>query len=129
MSKRKILVIEDSHELAYQLRLRLEKAGYDVVLANDGSQGLEMAREQKPSLILLDLMLPELDGYRLARLLKFDRDYEKIPIVVLTARSLEEDRKLAIETGADAYLLKPVEWPVLLETLGNMLETTNESVT
>jgi len=66
-------------------------------------------------------MLPELDGYRICRLLKFDAEYEHIPIIVVTARTLEEDRDMALEVGADAYLTKPVDWKALFSTLENFL--------
>ena len=121
MQSPKILLIEDSHEFAFQIKLRLEKAGYLVDVASDGNIGLRMARENKPALILLDLMLPELDGYHLCRLLKYDHNYKHIPVIVLTARSLEQDKELALETGADAYLIKPVNWDELLLTMNNLL--------
>ena len=117
MSSNRILVIEDDKDLAFQLVMRLEAEGYEVTVAHDGSLGLELARDSKPDIILLDLMLPELDGYRLCRLLKFDRKYESIPIIVITARSMEQDRLLAAETGANAYFVKPVKWQELTRTI------------
>jgi len=124
MKKSKILVIEDSQELAYQSRLRLEKAGYNVEIAADGNEGVKKARETNPDIILLDLMLPMVDGYSVCRLLKFDQKYEHIPVIILTARSLEQDKDLAVKTGANAYLLKPVDWNLLLETIENLLQNT-----
>ena len=81
MSQQKILVIEDNNELAYQIQVRLEAEGYSIQLAENGHVGLEMARESNPDLILLDLMLPEVDGYRVCRLLKFDTNHEHTPII------------------------------------------------
>ena len=124
MQTKKILIIEDSKELARQLHVRLEKAGYSVAIAPDGNLGLFKARELKPNLIILDLMLPHLDGYQLCRLLKFDREYEHIPVIVLTARSLDQDRELAVETGADAFFLKPVNWNHLQKTIEDLLDST-----
>ncbi|MFQ5631983.1 MAG: response regulator transcription factor [bacterium] len=122
MQTKKILIIEDSKELASQLHIRLEKAGYSVTIAPDGNLGLFKARELNPDLIILDLMLPQVDGYQLCRLLKFDREYEHIPVIVLTARSLDQDRELAVETGADAFFLKPVDWNQLRQTIENLLQ-------
>ncbi|HHL73590.1 MAG TPA: response regulator [Bacteroidetes bacterium] len=122
MEKYRVLVIEDSGEIAYQIRLRLEKENYIVLTASDGDAGLEKAREEHPDLILLDLMLPKLDGYKICRMLKFDRTYEQIPIVILSARTLEQDQELAAEAGADAYLTKPINWKILLETMQRLLK-------
>ncbi|MDQ7062907.1 MAG: response regulator [candidate division KSB1 bacterium] len=121
MKQHQILVIEDDRDMAYQLKLRLEAKGYAVETVQSGSEGLARAREYKPDAIVMDVMLPELDGYRICRLLKFDTEYEHIPIIVVTARTLEEDRDMALEVGADAYLTKPVDWKALYSTLENFL--------
>ncbi len=123
MEKYRVLVIEDSGEIAYQIRLRLEKENYIVLTASDGDAGLEKAREENPDLILLDLMLPKLDGYKICRMLKFDSSYEQIPIVILSARTLDQDQELAVEAGADAYLTKPINWKILLETMQRLLKS------
>lgn len=117
METKYVLVIEDDRDLAQQMLLRLKSGGYRVELASTGNEGLKKARETRPDLILLDLMLPELDGYRLCRLLKFDANYEQIPVIVLTARALDEDKELAAETGANAFFVKPVDWPELHKTI------------
>lgn len=122
MQKKNILIIEDSRDLAYQLQLRLEHTGYSVEIADDGNEGLRKARSHHPDLILLDIMLPGMDGYRICRLLKFDQQYERIPIIILTARSLDQDRELAAETGANAYLIKPFDWAELQKTVENLLD-------
>lgn len=119
--KKKILVVEDSPELVYQFKIRLKSAGYDVFSATDGHKGLEMARSIYPDLILLDLMLPEVDGYRICRFIKFDKEYEHIPIIIVTARSLESDNDLAMEAGADAYYIKPVDWSQLLTKIAELI--------
>ena len=121
MKQHQILVIEDDRDMAYQLKLRLEAKGYAVETVQSGSEGLARAREHKPDAIVMDVMVPELDGYRICRLLKFDTQYEHIPIIVVTARTLEEDRDMALEVGADAYLTKPVDWKALFSTLENFL--------
>ncbi len=127
MEKRKVLVVEDTPELVYQFKIRLAAAGYEVHTANDGSKGLEMARSICPDLILLDLMLPEVDGYRICRFIKFDKEYEHIPIIIVTARSLESDTELAMEAGADAYYVKPVNWPELLIKMSELISANEKS--
>ena len=127
MEKKKILVVEDTPELAYQFKIRLAAAGYEVHTANDGGKGLEMARTLCPDLILLDLMLPEVDGYRICRFIKFDKEFEHIPIIIVTARSLESDTDLAMEAGADAYYIKPVNWPELLIKMNELISATKKA--
>src|SRR5262249_3865699 len=88
--------------------------GFEVISAADGEEGLRMAREQQPNLMLLDLMLPKMDGYKVCRALKFDERYKKLPIFILSARSGEQDRRLALEMGADAFVTKPYEMKELV---------------
>lgn len=135
MAEHTILVIEDNRDLAYQLRMRLEAKGYMVHTALTGNEGLNKARELYPDLILLDLMLPDVDGYKICRMLKFDQEYEHIPVIILSARTMDDDRELAAEMGANAYLFKPVDWKELFATIQTYLnpapaaETENESRT
>ena len=103
----RILIIDDEADLVSVLRFGLEVEGFEVISAGDGEEGLRLAREQQPALMLLDLMLPKLDGYKVCRALKFDERYKKIPVFILSARSGEQDRKLALEMGADAFVTKP----------------------
>jgi len=105
----KILVVDDEADLVSVLRFGLEVEGFEVISASDGEQGLSLAREAQPSLMLLDLMLPKLDGYKVCRALKFDERYRTMPIFILSARSGEEDRRLALEMGADLFITKPYE--------------------
>ena len=97
--KKKILVVDDEPESRMMLRVRLEANGYEVSEAEDGAVGLEKARHTTPDLIILDVMLPKMDGYKVARLLKFDQKYMKIPIVLLTARCQYTDRETGMECG------------------------------
>ncbi len=117
----RILVIEDVPEIVLSLKIRLKKAGYEVLAAADGSKGLEMAREERPDLILLDLMLPKVHGYKVCRLLKYDKEYEHIPIVMLTARAMNHEKELGMEVGADAYLTKPYNHRQLLQVIDDLL--------
>jgi two-component system alkaline phosphatase synthesis response regulator PhoP len=120
-TKKKILVVEDEAELTGAIQIRLEQAGYEVLVAYDGQQGLEKARGENPDLIVLDLMLPKMDGYKVCRMLKFDEKYKKIPVVMLTARAQEKDESLGYEVGADAFITKPFKYQVLLSKIRELL--------
>jgi two-component system, OmpR family, alkaline phosphatase synthesis response regulator PhoP len=120
---KKILLVDDEADIVSSIKARLEANNYEVIVAVDGQQALEMARKEIPDLIILDLMLPKIDGYRVCRLLKFDDKYKHIPIFMFTARAQESDKKLGEEVGADAYILKPFELKSLMDKIKNTLET------
>ena len=122
MDKKKILVIDDESGLLEMLSIRLEANNYQVLTASDGQEGLDKARSESPDLIILDLMLPKVDGYQVCRALKFDEKYKRIPIVIFTARARESDVKAGKEAGADAYVTKPFEPEVLLAKVSQLLE-------
>lgn len=109
MNTPKILIIDDEIDLVETIRFPLELEGYQIMVAYNGEEGLQLARREKPDLIILDLMLPKIDGYKICRFLKFDEKYKHIPIIMLTARSQEKDRLLGKETGADEYITKPFD--------------------
>ncbi len=113
--KLRILIVDDEPDLLAVLKIGLESAGYDVLTASDGEQGLALARQCAPDLMLLDLMLPRMDGYKVCRALKFDERYRQIPIFILSARSGETDRRLALELGADEFHTKPYDLSALVE--------------
>jgi len=119
--EKKILFVDDEPDLVQLVTLRLQAAGYQVEVAYDGQEGLDQVGKVKPDLIILDLMLPKLDGYKVCRLLKFDERYRGIPILIFTARAQAEDIKLAMECGADGYLTKPFEVQALLGKLKELL--------
>jgi len=116
-----ILIVDDEPDMVYAVEMQLKANNYNVISASDGQKGLEMARNQKPDLIILDLMLPKLDGYKICRLLKFDEKYKKIPIIMYTARGQKEDKNIGYEVGTDVYLVKPFEPQVLLENIRKLL--------
>lgn len=118
---KKILVVDDEPDVASLLTLLLKSQGYDVVSAADGQEALEKARSGKPDLILLDIMLPKLDGYKVARMLKFDENFRHIPIIMLTAKIQEKDKQTGLEMGADAYVSKPFNTPQLLDLVKDTL--------
>jgi two-component system, OmpR family, phosphate regulon response regulator PhoB len=107
MPREKILVIEDEPDIAEVLQYNLEKEGFDVDTARRGDTGLEAIRRDGPDLVVLDLMLPGIDGLELTRLLKRDPQTARLPIVMLTARGEEVDRIVGLELGADDYISKP----------------------
>ena len=119
--KKRILLVEDEPEFRLGLRIRLEANGYEIIEAKDGAEGLDMARNQAPDLIILDLMLSKMDGYQVARLLKFDEKRRGIPIVMLTARSQQNDRETGLAVGADAYVTKPFKSEELLEIVARLI--------
>jgi len=121
MDKKRILLVDDETELAEMVKLRLEANNYEVLIAYDGKQGLDLARKEKPDLIILDLMLPKIDGYRVCRMLKFDEKYKKIPIILFTSRAQDDDKATGLEVGADAYITKPFEPQVLLDKMRELI--------
>ena len=124
MAKARILAVDDSATILEMIKAILESGGYEVITASDGNEALVTAREQSPDLILLDVMLPGLDGYRVCRLLKFDQKYKHIPIIMLTAKSEEQEMVTGLRTGANQYLTKPVEPERLLAAVAQELAGT-----
>jgi len=117
----RILIVDDEPELTDMLKMRLESAGYEVITAVDGQEGLEKAKKEKPDLMILDLMLPKMDGYKVCGLLKNDARYSKIPIIIFTARAQESDVKMGQEVKADAYITKPFEPNKLMSKIKELL--------
>ena len=122
MDKKKILLVEDEKVLIETVTLRLEANGYEVITAYDGFEGLGKAKKEKPDIIILDLMLPKMDGYKVCGLLKADTRYNKIPVIMFTARAQESDKKMGQEVGADAYITKPFEPEALLGKIRQLLK-------
>jgi DNA-binding response OmpR family regulator len=120
--KKKILIVEDEPHTIQTIKDRLEFDGYEVITAKDGEEALSKARNDAPNLILLDLMLPKMNGYEVCQLLKYDEKYKHIPIIMLTARTQETDRNMGKETGADEYVTKPFEFDFLIGRIKNYLE-------
>jgi CheY-like chemotaxis protein len=117
----RILLVEDNELNRDMLSRRLVRRGYEVEIAVDGKEGLRMAGAVAPDLILLDLSLPEMDGWEVLRNLKQDPQMKKIPVVALTAHALVSDRNRALEAGFDEYDIKPVEMPRLLKKVETLL--------
>ncbi|MCX5665845.1 MAG: response regulator [Candidatus Omnitrophica bacterium] len=121
MGKR-ILLIEDEKDMVAAITFRLESAGYTIIAAYDGMEGLDKARSENPDLIILDLMLPKMNGYKVCAALKTDEKYKKIPILILSAKAQEVDRKMSEEAGADIYMSKPFEAQELMTNIKNLLK-------
>lgn len=120
--KKRILVVEDQAAIINMLRMRLEANNYEVITAGDGQEGLEKAHKENPSLIILDIMLPKMNGYKVCQLLKADPKYNTIPIIISSGRTPQEIRKVGQEVGADAYVSKPFEAEALLSKMKELLE-------
>ncbi len=117
----KILLIEDNEMNRDMLSRRLEKRGYEVVIAVDGQQGVSLAHAEAPALIVMDMSLPVLDGWEATRQLKAAPATRAIPIIALTAHAMSGDRERSMEAGADDFDTKPVEFPRLLEKIEVLL--------
>ena len=121
MSKGRILIVEDNMDNYELVRIVLERAGYDVFLAVNGRDGVDAARAQKPDLILMDLGLPELDGWTASKKLKSNEETKSIPLYALTAHTLPQERKRAILAGCDGYVAKPIHMKGFLEIVEEAL--------
>lgn len=117
----KILYVEDNDDNVFMLTNRLKRKGYEVVVAKDGAQGVEMVRQESPALVLMDLGLPVLDGWEAIRRLKTASETSTIPIIALSAHAMAEDRERAFEAGCDDFDTKPVEMSRLLQKIEALL--------
>jgi CheY-like chemotaxis protein len=120
----KILLVEDNEMNRDMLSRRLERRGYQVVMAGDGQQGVEMAKTEAPDLILMDMSLPVIDGWEAARRIKQAPDTRGIPVIALTSHAMAGDREQALASGCDDYDTKPVDLPRLLEKMAALLGKT-----
>ncbi len=118
----KILLVEDNEMNRDMLSRRLIRRGFEVEMAVDGQAGVDMSASVKPDLILLDLSLPVIDGWEVARRIKANPDTAKVPIIALTAHAMTEDRERAMAAGCDDYDTKPVELPRLMEKIDALLK-------
>ncbi len=117
----KILLVEDHEELWDFLSRRLKRRGFEVALAQDGQQGVDMVRSERPDVVLLDMNLPVMDGWTAARTLRADPETARVPIIALTAHAMAGDRAKALEAGCDDYHPKPVDFSRLLSQIEEVL--------
>lgn len=125
----RILVIEDSRMISELIKHDLASRGFECETVADGLEGLKKAKEMKPDLIILDVMLPSMNGFKICRLLKFDKRYKSIPILMLTTRSDAKDVRLGKSTGADLYMTKPFKTEELVSAINELLEESKEKQT
>ncbi len=117
----KILIIDDEQDIVETLQFSLETEGYECLTAFDGEEGLALAKTTSPNLIILDVMMPKMNGFKISRLLKYDNNYKNIPILMITARSQIEDQAIGEETGADEYITKPFELDYVIKKVKEYL--------
>ena len=119
--KAKILLVDDEPSIVKMVGKRLEVEGFDVLVAMDGQDGLKKAQTDAPALIILDVMLPKLNGYEVCTMLKQDTRYQTIPVIMFTAKAQDKDEKLGLECGANLYMRKPFKAKELLENIRMLL--------
>lgn len=117
---KKVLIVDDEKDIVETIQFVLEAQGYSCITAYDGESGLKMAKDKNPDLIILDVMMPNINGFKISRLLKFDVKYKNIPIIMLTARSQQEDKMIGEETGADIYMTKPFDIEELVKNVKSL---------
>lgn len=118
---KKIMVVDDEPYIARVIKFKLEQEGYTVISANDGQSGLQKIKEEKPDLVLLDVMMPGLSGYEVCQKIKEDAELAGIPVVILTAKGQERDREQGLTMGASDYITKPFSPNRLLELVKSMI--------
>ena len=118
---RKILIADDEHKIVMTLEYSFRKAGYEIYIARDGSEVLEILKEQIPDVILLDIMMPNIDGYTTLSEIKKNEKYKDIKVIFLSAKTGESDIKKGMEMGADAYVTKPYSIKKLMEQVEELL--------
>lgn len=124
MNKR-VLIVEDNEQNLYLLSFILQKRGYEVAAAHDGQQGIDMALSMIPDLILLDIQLPVMDGYAVARALRADPRLDRVPIVAVTSYAMTGDRERTIEAGCNGYIEKPINPDTFLQQVEAHLATSD----
>ena len=122
MAKNKLLIIDDEKDFVETLTERLEAKGYEIIKAFDGKEGLDKVHTEKPDLVLLDIAMPEMDGFDVCRKLKIDEAFKKIPVIILTAKFQPYDLKFGMKMGAEEYITKPVELNVLTDKIRGLLK-------
>lgn len=119
---KKILIVDDEQDIVESLKFVLEVSGFVCYTAFNGEDGLRLAKEIMPDLIILDVMMPKINGYKISRLLKYDKKYKDIPIIMVTARSQEEDKLIGEETGVDEYITKPFDLDFVVQRVNERLK-------
>jgi two-component system alkaline phosphatase synthesis response regulator PhoP len=126
LMQKKIMVVDDEPYIARVIKFKLEQEGYTVISANDGVTGLERIRQERPDLVLLDVMMPGLNGYEVCQQIKADAELQGIPVIFLTAKGQERDREQGINLGASDYITKPFSPNRLLELVRSTIGSAKE---
>ncbi len=129
MKNRQILLVEDDLYSSETLKFALEVKGHNVTLATNGRDALNMVNNEIPQLIILDIMMPKMDGYHFCRLLKFDTRFKHIPVIIVSSKIQESDRRLGLACGGDEYITKPYDLNMLINTVEKYLDNLIEEVT
>jgi DNA-binding response OmpR family regulator len=122
MSRGKVLVVDDEEYIQHILNFSFGAEGYEVVTAADGEEGIKKAQDEKPDIIVLDIMMPKMDGYEACKRLKSDPKTKAIPVILLTAKGRDVDRRLGSEAGADDYVVKPFSPGRLIERVEGIMK-------
>jgi two-component system, OmpR family, alkaline phosphatase synthesis response regulator PhoP len=122
MTKGKVLVVDDEEYIQHILNFSFGAEGYDVVTASDGAEGLSKAKDEKPDVIVMDIMMPRMDGYEACKKIKADPATRNIPVILLTAKGRDADRKLGSDAGADDYVVKPFSPGRLVERVEGIIK-------
>ena len=117
----KILLVDDEPDILEFMEYNLKKEGYDVYLAKNGKEAIDIAKKEKPQLIILDIMMPVMDGYEATKRIRQNPKFKKLPIIALTAKAMKDDRQLCIEAGANDYLSKPFKPQELYDKIMNVI--------
>lgn len=124
--QKRLLIIEDNPTYREMLKTRLEFNGYETIVAGDGLEGLNAVQREKPDLVIVDLMLPLMDGHKVCRFIKFDKRFKNTPVIILTSRDLDEDVELAKSCGVDAFIVKTRRSELIVDEVNRLLEIKKE---
>lgn len=125
---KRLLIVEDDPSLQEVFASRLEVNGFDTIIASNGEEALIKAKTENPDLILLDLMIPRIDGFEVCRLLKFDDQYKHIPILIMSALSSQRDREKATKAGADGFFIKPFDLNLLVVKINDLIKKRGKAI-
>lgn len=121
-NKRKILIIDDEEDFSFFVKRNLERINYEVLTAKEGNEGFELAKKNKPALVLLDIMMPGIDGFTVLKKIREDQNIKRIPVIMLTGKEDKESQRKAKELFNNDYLVKPVETAELRKRIGKILQ-------
>ena len=122
MANNKVLIVDDDEHIVELIKLYMDKEGFDTVTANNGKKAVELFKSEAPAIVILDVMMPEMDGYEAIGKMKSNTTLQKIPVIAITAQAMTGDREKCLEAGADGYISKPVNVDELLVLLKKLID-------